>query len=52
MKSSKRLDDGKFVTQKRPGKNGKKMQSSFYKNRGGETRLDELAPFRVSTESK
>ena len=40
MKSSKRLDDAKFAATKKNGK--AKMQSSFYKNRGGETRLDEL----------
>ena len=56
MKSSKRIDGSNFLGKKQSAR-AQKMQSSFYKNRGGEEQmiqLDQLTPFeaRVSSESK
>ena len=51
MKSSKRIDDAKFYAQNRKNFNAAKLNSSFYKQRG-ELNVEQLSPFRASTESK
>jgi len=51
MKSSKRIEDPSL----RVGSNKlkkSKLESSFYRNRGEEMRVDELSAFRNSTDSK
>ena len=50
MKSSKRINDPKFAVGMR-GNKKTKLNSSFYKNRG-ELQMDQLSPFRASTDSK
>ena len=52
MKSSKRIDDAKFYAHHRKAlNNAAKFNSSFYKQRG-ELNVEQLSPFRASTESK
>ena len=52
MKSSKRIDDAKFYAHHRKAlNNAAKLNSSFYKQRG-ELNVEQLSPFRASTESK
>ena len=46
------MDEAKFYIGARKNSMQKKLQSSFYKQRGEQLNIDSLAPFRDSKESK